>query len=88
MANVKSAEKRNRQRIKRRATNVAQKSSMRSKVKTLRAELDADPAKAKTDLPSAIKAVDKAAQKGVIKKQTAARMISRMTRAVARATAK
>ena len=82
MANVKSAEKRNRQRLKVRASNVTQKSSMRSKVKDARAKLAAAPDAAAGDVKHAIVALDKAAQKGLIKKKTAARRVSRLQKAL------
>jgi small subunit ribosomal protein S20 len=40
-----------------------------------------DPAKIKAALATAVRYIDKAAQKGVIKRETAARKISRLTRA-------
>jgi small subunit ribosomal protein S20 len=46
-----------------------------------------DPVKVKAAVAKAIRYIDKAAQKGVIKKETASRKISRLTRAVARAAA-
>ncbi len=82
MANVKSAEKRNRQRLKVRVSNVTQKSAMRSKIKDARSKLASEPAQATADVKQAIEALDKAAQKGLIKKQTAARRVSRLQRAL------
>ena len=83
MANIKSAEKQNRQRIKRAARNTAQKTAMRTAVKRVRAAIGAKNAKeAKAALPAAIRAVDQAASKGVIKRGTASRSISRLTVAV------
>jgi small subunit ribosomal protein S20 len=84
MANLKSAEKANRQRIRRTARNVAQKTAMRSVVKKLRTALDRKQLKEATALlPGAIRAIDKAASKGVIKRGTASRSVSRLTVAVA-----
>lgn len=83
MANIKSAEKQNRQRAKRQARNTAQKTAMRTAVKRVRAAIGAKNVKAAKDaLPAAIKAVDRAASKGVIKPGTASRSISRLTVAV------
>jgi len=83
VANIKSAEKQNRQRVKRQARNTAQKTAMRTAVKRVRAAIGAKNAKAaKAALPGAIRAVDKAASKGVIKRGTASRSISRLTVAV------
>ena len=83
MANVASAEKRNRQRLKRRERNLYHLTTMRTYVKRVRAALDAkDGGKAKEALAQAAKIIDKAAQKGVIDKKTASRKISRLTLAV------
>ena len=88
MANVASAEKRNRQRIKRRARNLYHLTTMRTYVKRVRAALDAkDGGKAKEALASAVQIIDKAAQKGVIDRKTASRKISRLTLAVRRISA-
>jgi small subunit ribosomal protein S20 len=88
VANVASAEKRNRQRLKRRARNVFHLTTMRTYVKRVRTALDAkDGGKAKEALAQAAKIIDKAAQKGVIDKKTASRKISRLTLAVRRLSA-
>ncbi|HEY2900662.1 MAG TPA: 30S ribosomal protein S20 [Polyangia bacterium] len=85
VANIKSSEKANRQRITRTARNVAQKTAMRSVVKRLRAAIGHKNAtEAKNLLASAIQAIDRAESKGVIKKGTASRSVSRLTLAVAR----
>ena len=83
MANIKSSEKANRQRIKRTARNTAQKTAMRSAIKKLRAAIGQKKAKdAQSLLKGAIAAIDKAASKGVIKRGTASRSVSRLTVAV------
>ena len=83
MANIKSSEKANRQRIKRTARNTAQKTAMRSAIKKLRAAIGQKKTKdAQSMLKGAIAAIDKAASKGVIKRGTASRSISRLTVAV------
>ena len=83
MANIKSSEKANRQRITRTARNVARKTAMRTAVKKVRAAIDKKDAKAaKAALPVAIRAIDMAASKGVIKRGTASRSVSRLTVAV------
>ena len=84
MANHKQAEKRNRQRIKRRSRNLQHLSSMRTYMKRVRralagSELD----EAKAQLPAALTAIAKAASKGVIHRNTASRYKSRLTKAVA-----
>ena len=84
MANIKSAEKANRQRIRRTARNTAQKTAMRTIIKRLRAAIGGKNAKeAQTLLKTAISAIDSAASKGVIKRGTASRSVSRLTVAVA-----
>jgi len=84
VANIKSAEKQNRQRIKRQARNTSQKTAMRSAVKRVRAAIGKKETKAaQAALGAAIKAIDGAASKGVIKRGTASRSISRLTVAVA-----
>ena len=83
MANIKSSQKAARQRITRTARNVAQKTAMRTAVKKVRAALASKDAKAaKAALPSAVRAIDMAASKGVIKRGTASRSVSRLTVAV------
>jgi small subunit ribosomal protein S20 len=84
VANIKSAEKQNRQRIKRQARNTAQKTAMRTAVKRVRAAVGKKkPVDARKALLSAIKAIDRAASKGVIKRGTASRSVARLTVAVA-----
>ena len=88
MANIASAEKRNRQRIKHRERNVYHLSTMRTQVKKVRAAVAGkDVATAKKELGPAIELLDKAAQKGVIDKKAASRKISRLTQALNHANA-
>jgi small subunit ribosomal protein S20 len=83
VANIKSSQKAARQRITRTARNVARKTAMRSAVKKVRAALDQkNSTAAKAALPSAIRAIDMAASKGVIKRGTASRSVARLTVAV------
>ena len=85
MANVASAEKRNRQRIKRRERNLQHLVPMRTRVKRARAVLDKAQESPETVEPTvavAIQQLAKAAQKGVIHKKTASRKISRLTKAL------
>jgi small subunit ribosomal protein S20 len=84
VANVPSAEKRNRQRIKRRARNQAAMSKVRTYVKKVTTAVTGGEAKAAELLKEAIQVIDKAAQKGVIKRETASRKISRLTKAAQR----
>ena len=83
MANHPSAEKRNRQRIRRRERNVAQMSKVRTHVKRVQAQLDGGEKPAET-LKEAVRLLDKAAQKGIVKRKTASRKISRLTKAAAK----
>ena len=79
MANHPSAEKRNRQRIKRTLRNRVVKSSVRTLVKDVRAAITAKDAKAaKEALKLATVAIDKASGKGVIAKAAASRTVSRL----------
>jgi small subunit ribosomal protein S20 len=87
MANHKQAEKRNRQRIKRRARNLMHLSTMRTYMKRVRKALaEGDLETAQTTLPVALKAIGKANSKGVIHSHTASRYASRLTLAVNKAT--
>jgi small subunit ribosomal protein S20 len=82
LANIASAQKRNRQRIKRRARSLAHLTPMRTYVKRALAALETkDAGKIATAIKLAVKHIDRAAQKGVIKKMTASRKISRLVRA-------
>ncbi|HEX7599549.1 MAG TPA: 30S ribosomal protein S20 [Polyangia bacterium] len=83
MANIKSAKKKNRQRITHQERNSAQKSAMRTAVKKLRAAVAAkDPKQSAALLKSATSLIDKLGRRGVIKKRTSARSVSRLTVAV------
>ncbi len=76
MANIKSQIKRNRQNEKRRLRNKATRSELRTREKAAFEAAGSDnEAEA---LRQAIRRIDKAAQKGVIHKNTAARKKSRL----------
>lgn len=81
MANIKSAEKRNRQRLKRRARNIHHLTTMRTLVKRVQAAIEAKDPKASEILRHASSVIDKTAQKGAIKRRAAARKISRLAHA-------
>jgi small subunit ribosomal protein S20 len=86
LANTASAEKRNRQAQKRRARNVAVRTSVKGAVKKVRDALEkGDATAAKGALRAAEKALDGAASKGVLHRNTASRRISRLAHAVAKA---
>jgi small subunit ribosomal protein S20 len=83
VANIKSSQKKNRQRITHEARNQARKSAMRTAVKKVRAAIGRkDAAGAKAALSEAIPLIDRAASRGTIKSGTASRHVSRLTVAV------
>jgi small subunit ribosomal protein S20 len=80
MANHKSAEKRIRQNIKRNAINRANRSKLRTQIKKLRTALEAaDKSQGSELLTPTVSLIDKAVNKGIIHKNTAARYKSRLT---------
>ena len=79
MPNHKSAEKRMRQNEKRKQINRSNRTRVRSSIKKLRGALAGDGGDAATLLPQTVSTIDKAVQKGVIHKNTAARYKSRLT---------
>ena len=83
MANHKSAEKRMRQNIVRRMRNVSVKTNVKTRIKSVLAAVDAkDGDQSKEELKKAITAIAKAASKGKLHKNNAARKISRLTKKV------
>ncbi len=88
MANIKSAAKRARQNIKRRELNSYYRTTARTYVKKARAQIEANELEeAQETIQLAAKALDKAAQKGIIKKNNAARRKSRLMKALNKAQA-
>ena len=86
MANIKSSAKRARQSIKRRTHNRYYQATARSYVKKARAQIETgDMESAQSTIQEAIKALDKAAQKGTIHKNNAARRKSRLVKALNKA---
>lgn len=80
MANHPQAEKRNRQRLKLQAHHRHFRTSMRTHVKRLRLALGAgDRPEAQAALNAALPLIDRCAQKGIIPRQRAARLVSRLT---------
>jgi small subunit ribosomal protein S20 len=59
-------------------------SKMRTQVKRVQTSLASGEKVAKDSLQEAIRLLDKAAQKGIVKRKTASRKISRLTRAAAK----
>ena len=85
MAHHKSALKRVRQNIKRRARNRHQRSTLRTTLKDYRALLDAkDTDTAEKQYPTVQKVLDKAVTKGLLHRNTAARYKSRLVAALKR----
>lgn len=79
MANIKSAKKRARQAEARRQHNASRRSMLRSYIKKVVYAIDAgNKAEAQTALERAIPVIDKAANKGIIHKNKAARHKSRL----------
>jgi small subunit ribosomal protein S20 len=80
MPNHKSAEKRVRQNEKRRLINRSNRSSLRTQIKKLRTALTSgDAAQSQELLVPTIRTIDKAVNKGILHKNTAARYKSRLT---------
>ena len=80
---TKSAKKSLRQSKKRRARNIRQKEAFKNIIKNIRKlALENKKKEAEKLLPKAYKALDKAAKTGVIKKNTADRKKSRLTKLV------
>ncbi|MFN8486998.1 MAG: 30S ribosomal protein S20 [Caldilineaceae bacterium] len=86
MANIKSAEKRNRQSQKRQELNRVVRGASRTAVKKARVAIDGNTAEAPEALRSAIRALDKAAKKGIIHKNNASRRVGRLMKALHKAT--
>ena len=85
MPNHKSAEKRVRQNETRRAVNRSNKSNLRTQIKKLRSALTAsDSNLSKELLNPTVSSIDKAVNKGILHKNTAARYKSRLTGHVAK----
>ena len=78
MANIASAQKKNRQMIKHRAANRSAMSAIRTAVKTARVAVDGRAADAAELVKKAVAQVDKAVTKGLLKKRTGARYVSRL----------
>ena len=80
---TKGAEKAHRASLRKRVFNVRRKSAMNEVVKKMRKLISAGETKeAEALLPTAYKAIDKAAKRGIIKDNTAARKKSRLVAAI------
>jgi small subunit ribosomal protein S20 len=81
MPNIKSAKKRVITNAKKRDNNILTKSSMKTAIKkSEKAIKSGDKAQADETLKVALKRIDKAQSKGLIKKNAAARQKSRLTK--------
>ena len=83
MANHKSAEKRVRQNVKRNEINRSNRSKLRTSIKKLRTAVAGSDKSGSTELLTpTVSLIDKAVNKGLIHKNTAARYKSRLTKHV------
>ena len=88
MAITSSAKKAIRSSARKRVFNLRRKDALRSTTKLVKKSLAAkDAAGAEKLLPEAFSAIDKAAKRGIIKKNTAARKKSRLVAAIRRTAA-
>ena len=83
MANIKSQIKRNRQNEKRRLRNRTARGGARAAVNLARAAFEANSPETRETVLKAISALDKAAEKGVIHKNNAARRKGRLMKKLA-----
>jgi small subunit ribosomal protein S20 len=82
MPNIKSAIKRVKTSEKRRLRNAAQRSNLRNAIKVVEVAAANNDTSAKDALLTATKKLDKAASKGLIHKNAAARKKSRLTKKI------
>jgi small subunit ribosomal protein S20 len=79
VANIASAEKQNRKMIKHRARNRAAMASLRTAVKKARAAVDDKTTEAGALVKQAVSIIDSAVTKGILKRRTASRYVSRLS---------
>jgi small subunit ribosomal protein S20 len=82
MPNKKSAKKELRKTIKRNAANKKVANKLKDLVKVSLKQIKATDKKVKEEFTKTIKAIDKAAKKGIIKKNTASRKKSRLMKKI------
>ena len=87
MANIASAQKQNRKMIKNRARNRAAMGTLRTAVKKARVAVDAKSDDSAKLIKAAVAIVDKAVTKGILKRRTASRYVSRLVTRIAPTTA-
>ena len=85
LANTRSAKKRMRQNVRRRIRNRDVRSRARGAVKSARKAVGSSQPEAEATVKQAIRELDKAASKGVIHRNNAARRKSRLMKRLARA---
>ena len=85
MAITSSAKKAHRSSLKKRVFNVRRKRALTTATKATKKLIVTDAKAATASLSEAYKAIDKAAKRGIIKKNTASRKKSRLAAAVKRA---
>ena len=78
MANIASAEKQNRKMIKHRARNRAAMATLRTAVKKARTAVDDRANDAASLVKEAVSIIDSAVTKGILKRRTASRYVSRL----------
>lgn len=78
MANIKSAQKQNRKMIKHRARNRKALAALRTAVKDARIAADSKAGDAAETIKYAVAVIDGAVTKGLLKRQTASRYVSRL----------
>lgn len=78
MANIASAEKQNRKMIKHRARNRAAMATLRTAVKKARTAVDDRASDAPSLVKQAVSIIDSAVTKGILKRNTASRYVSRL----------
>lgn len=82
MPNTKSAKKELRKSVKREAANVKVKKIMKNTIKSSLKKVQTKDKSVKEDLAKIMKDIDKAAKKGIIKKNNAARKKSRLAKKI------
>jgi small subunit ribosomal protein S20 len=78
VANIASAEKQNRKMIKHRVRNRAAMATLRTAVKKARAAVDDKSTDATALVREAVSIIDSAVTKGIVKRRTASRYVSRL----------
>jgi len=78
VANIASAEKQNRKMIKHRARNRAAMAALRTAVKKARTAVDDKAGDASSLVKQAVSIIDSAVSKGILKRGTASRYVSRL----------